>query len=400
MKKFLSLIIIGIICTVLLTACANKNEPLTKKELELSGSIVTESNVLKDSSFPEDLTVKIVYTNGKKSEAVTVTSNMVTGFDTSTEGRKTAVISYEGLKTSFNYRVYTSQTQLYFYDGSGTEENPYQITTPSELQNISLALSDNFVLNNDIDCSGVTWTPIGNNIDETSPFAGSLDGKNHTINNLNVNKINVSVWESYKNTYNYSGLFGVVSGTVKNLILSDCTITATDTENSRRGDVYAGVLTGANFGTVTNITVNNSTVDATAWQICSAGAVCGSNLGIVNECNVTSSDISAVSNGWTANAGGITGASGDRLYYNLYAVVNNCSASQCEIFAKVTDSVDVSDIDYPSSTTYFGRVYCGGIGGLKVNSAVENNSVADNSLNCESHMSGEYIIFKNEQWGY
>lgn len=90
----------------------------------------------------------------------------------------------------------------------------YQIGTPSEL----LWLADHVngvsgiqkaVLTNDIDMTGVKWTPIGT---KDSAFKGEFDGRGHVITNLNVNDPSLE----------YAGLFGYVSkfsnpATIKNL---------------------------------------------------------------------------------------------------------------------------------------------------------------------------------------
>lgn len=87
----------------------------------------------------------------------------------------------------------------------------YQIGTPSEL----LWLADHVngvsgiqkaVLTNDIDMTGVKWTPIGT---KDSAFKGEFDGQGHVITNLTVSDSSLE----------YAGLFGYVTdhATIKNL---------------------------------------------------------------------------------------------------------------------------------------------------------------------------------------
>lgn len=410
MKKFLTflLAVMLVLTCFALTACDEKEENTetgTESEkqavsLELSGSLIENGNVLKDSAFPDDVTLKIVYSDDTKGESVTVTAEMVSGFDTATEGRKTATVSYNELQASVPYRVYSDEVQLKFYDGLGTKENPYQITTAQELQNVSEALSASYILNNDIDLTDKVWAPIGNNIDDNSAFSGDFNGNGHTVSNLSVTTINVAEWDGYKNTYNYAGMFGVVTGKVYDLTLEDCTVLVTDEENEDRGDVYAGVLAGANFGTITDVTVLNSSVSANAWLIASAGGLVGSNVGTVTACAADGATVTAVSEGWTANAGGLIGASGDRLYWNVTATVSGSKAENCTVLAKVTGAATTDDIDYPSPSTYFGRAYSGGLGGLKAMTTLSENTVNNNTYNAESYASGNFILFTGEQWGY
>ena len=70
--------------------------------------------------------------------------------------------------------------------GSGTIQDPYVITTCQDLQDMSNNETAHYIIANDIDCSGFTFTPIG----DYSGFTGSLDGKNYTIKNLTINSGN------------------------------------------------------------------------------------------------------------------------------------------------------------------------------------------------------------------
>lgn len=96
--------------------------------------------------------------------------------------------------------------------GSGTEADPYIITTAAELQSIQNNLAAYYRLGADIDLSGVTWTPIGST---SAPFTGQLDGNDKTIKNLALSSTITSV-----------GFFGcITSGAViKNIIFQDCTV--------------------------------------------------------------------------------------------------------------------------------------------------------------------------------
>ncbi len=279
-------------------------------------------------------------------------------------------------------------------------------------------------LTDDIDLAGSDWTPIGTNVDNYC-FDGTLDGGGHTISNMSVSASNAVLggtstgWETYKNSYNYAGLFGVVTGTVKNLNFTNCTVNVTDNGAAsdgravQRGDVYAGIVAGVNFGTIEDVTVKDSSVTAEAWLISSAGGVAGVTIaanmsgyhayvGTVKNCTADNVQVSAVSDGWTANAGGIVGAGGDRLYYSVAqtAYVTGCTVQSSKITADVKGAATENDIDYSSGTTYFGRAYCGGIGGLAVSTSSSSNTVSENTLQAISYATGDNILFQGEQWGY
>ena len=106
-----------------------------------------------------------------------------------------------------------------------------------------------FVLNVDINLDSKSWTPIGT---KANPFAGTFDGNGKKIYNLSVT-MNVA----------NAGLFGYVSGTMKDLGIVSGTISPA----SNAASTYAGSLVGYLTGTVENCysqaTVNVSTVNTT-----------------------------------------------------------------------------------------------------------------------------------------
>lgn len=122
-------------------------------------------------------------------------------------------------------------------DGSGTEDDPYIITTASELSQIRNNLSAYYVLGNDIDLS--TSTKEGGELsikseycssyygwESINGFSGTLDGKGHSIKGLYQRgyiscTVGSNFWSNYTRTGN--GLFGSVSGnaSIKNLTIED-----------------------------------------------------------------------------------------------------------------------------------------------------------------------------------
>lgn len=103
--------------------------------------------------------------------------------------------------------------------GSGTEQDPYIITDINHLNNIRTTDWDEavnnkpyFKLENDIDLSGVAWTPINN----SSPYAQlHFDGNGHVIRNMSVKEVS------------YASLFGVLCGSCKNLGVIDADVEST-----------------------------------------------------------------------------------------------------------------------------------------------------------------------------
>lgn len=132
--------------------------------------------------------------------------------------------------------------------GSGTESNPYVITTVRHLQAIQNNLEANFILGCDIDASeteswndGHGFEPIAS---EKSPFTGCLSGQGFSINNLHINRPDE----------NNVGLFSAIgySGLVENIIFENNTVC---------GQHNVATIVGCNKqGDVLNCKVNNSNI--------------------------------------------------------------------------------------------------------------------------------------------
>ncbi|MCF0213146.1 MAG: FimB/Mfa2 family fimbrial subunit [Muribaculaceae bacterium] len=107
-------------------------------------------------------------------------------------------------------------------------------------------------LMNDIDCGGNFIQPMGDNTVDVFPghsFAGTFDGQGFTIKNFKV--------ETSEPINAAAGLFGTLTGTVKNVNVDNAVINSTH---------YAGGIVGyANSGaTIENCKVTNSTITSVA----------------------------------------------------------------------------------------------------------------------------------------
>ena len=131
-----------------------------------------------------------------------------------------------------------------------------KITNPEQLQWLRQDPAGSFALTADLDMTGICWTPVD--------FSGTLDGKGHTITNLEVEKI-----EDGETT----GFFGVLSGKVRDLHLKDAQICS-------NGMQYAGVLAGVIEGTAEDCTVTGQICNCTgACAGAMAGKVTGTCIG-------------------------------------------------------------------------------------------------------------------------
>ena len=114
------------------------------------------------------------------------------------------------------YTVSEKQTKIsvsFLGKGKGTSDNPYQITTAKQLDEVRKNLAAHYELKNEIDLSSFhNWIPIG---DSEHPFTGSFDGNGFTIKNLKINSIGSD----------YAGLFGnCLYASFRNINLIDVSI--------------------------------------------------------------------------------------------------------------------------------------------------------------------------------
>ncbi|UCG55626.1 MAG: hypothetical protein JSU70_12245 [Phycisphaerales bacterium] len=157
-------------------------------------------------------------------------------------------------------------TNPVFWHGKGEPNDPYVIHTAEQLNQIGLvvcAWDKHFKLMADIDLSVLGPTEF-NRIGVTPrlSFGGSFSGNGHAISNL--------VYDC--NGLDYIGLFGSVSGTVRNLTLIDPNV-----EAGTGRDI--GSLVGILLGTVSNCHVEGGSVSGGT----SVGGLIGSG-GTIENC--------------------------------------------------------------------------------------------------------------------
>lgn len=118
-----------------------------------------------------------------------------------------------------------------------------EISTVEQFLKIKDSLNGYYKLVADIDLSTSEWTPIGS---EATPFTGVLEGNGYKIKNLTITTT----------VSNIAGLFGVSSGTIKNIILEDVNINI----DSITADSKIAALVAYNKGTLENIKALSGTV--------------------------------------------------------------------------------------------------------------------------------------------
>ena len=132
-------------------------------------------------------------------------------------------------------------------DWSFTTGSPVVITNATELQAMKDSPASNYILANDIDLEGESWTPVGNLSDGS--FSGSFDGAGYTISNLNI-----------PGSSDYQGLFGIVvtGGYIHDLILEDVNVSGDDNVGGFVGYIGGATIQDCSVsGTVTGGTTSD-----------------------------------------------------------------------------------------------------------------------------------------------
>ena len=247
-----------------------------------------------------------------------------------------------------------------FSGGNGTADRPYLISSFAQLNNIRLYPNAHFLLTSNLTGSGY-WTPI----DE---FKGVLDGDNHKIYNLKVN-----------NTY-AAGLFSTNYGTITNLSIVNSSISAIDNQLA-----YAGAIVANNYGSIINCHNINTTIYAetnhNTWQKHSyAGGIAGRNMdgGVISRCSNTGS-IKAEAFGTYSNtafwsyAGGIAGLNYNSTISDCYSIASSIYADsyttqECSVVTLYNCSGGIAGANAYFSKiirTYSHSLYC--VYGIAVN---------------------------------
>ncbi|MBA4789199.1 MAG: filamentous hemagglutinin N-terminal domain-containing protein [Rhizobiales bacterium] len=184
------------------------------------------------------------------------------------------------------------------------------VANAHQLQLMALRPEADYVLVADIDLSvtlvasqmwstSTGFVPIGT---QATPFTGSLDGQQHVISNLYINRP----------TADYVGLFGAIgaAGSVTDVGLQDATVTGND---------HVGALAGSNAGTITNVYSCCGAVIGTSY----VGGIAGDNSG-----RIVNAFTTGVVSGTGSYVGGLVGDNGGTL---------DSAASDADVFG--TDHV-------------------------------------------------------------
>ena len=228
------------------------------------------------------------------------------------------------------------QTNIGPEGGDGSMEYPFELSTPKDLEEMSKKLSKEekvyFKMMNDIDMSGIVWTPLN----YQSPYDNAIDfdGAGHTISNF------------FCDFSSYPSFFGVLNGYCHDVTFKDAVIECNADSGcgilggyAGTGDVHADVArvhvhgkvtlngnktgVGGMFGTLGNCSIVASSADC---EVTSGKNFVGGLFGYAK--GSEAGTVTEVSDCWTSGTvtgnqrvGGIGGGT-DKSGYNVR--ITNC----------------------------------------------------------------------------
>ena len=250
--------------------------PTSIKKVTVTAQTAIPANAFKNCDFIEIITLPTVIT-GEGTDAYTNCSATISKtYETKTD------MSWDGTAVAAT-----------FAGGSGTQDDPYLISTGAELALLSQRVKNGetfsgmyFRLIKNIRLNGKAFTPIGS---KTNEFSGVFDGNGFVISNFTI-----TVADSYL------GVFGYVTGTIENLGVQGTINVSGTTSNA-----YAGLLAGYSTGTIQNCFATG-TVTLSSPNTTHAGGLVGCSEGTITNCYSTAT-VTSTSSNYMAYAGGLVG---------------------------------------------------------------------------------------------
>ncbi len=214
-----------------------------------------------------------------------------------------------------------------FSNGDGTAGNPYQISTRADLEAVNNNLAASYILMNDIDLTGITYTQA-----VISNFYGFFNGNGFKITNLTISA----------SDKDFIGLFGYTdtNAVIKNLGVEECNIS---------GYNYVGGLTGINSGSNTNC-YSTGSVSGTDFVGGFVGHNWGSNANCYSTGSVSGTDF----------VGGLVGSNEYGINTNCYSTGNVSGSSYV---GGLVGSNSRSNTNCYSTGSVSGQYYVGGLVG-------------------------------------
>lgn len=276
--------------------------------------------------------------------------------------------------------------------GSGTEQDPYRISTSENFNNIKYNPNAYYMLTTNVDFEGKELEQI---CSEDMPFVGVIDGAGYSIVNLSITNNstftglvpvlgqngqikNLNVRVNIQDGETVGGIVGINYGLIEN-----CTSNGTIAPiiNSVNKVLKTGGIAVENYGTISKCLNNASIAPQNSLNVTYAGGIVANNYGTVVGCGNNGSVSATMAGGIVAQNSGTI----NLCYNNSSAVVTGTAfRASSSVNAYAGGIVAFADKDYIISNCYnIGKVvaisaysdvtaYAGGIVAFNNGSTVTN----------------------------
>lgn len=223
--------------------------------------------------------------------------------------------------------------------GSGTEEDPYLITTPRELQSIQVDPNSYYRLGQDIDASETSNWNSGKGFTPIQDFSGTFVGQDNTISNLTI----------HRSSSDNIGLFSVTNeAKIEGVTFEGVSI---------QGNNYVGVVAGK----MQSSEISNVQVSGEVNGNDNVGGIAGlTNPTTVSNVTVTGMEVVGNSN----SVGGISGVhQGQISGSTIEETTVRGDMTVGGIAGQTIEGAVISDVQLPESVDVIGTENVGGATG-------------------------------------
>lgn len=284
------------------------------------------------------------------------------------------IVGFENDDSEFTLDVYDLPFSK-FTGGTGSEDDPYMIATPGDLNQVRNSPDSYYALADNLDMSKFygKFKPIGS-------FSGGFDGRKNSIDNLEIDGSQSSV-----------GLFGdaIECKAIKDVTFNNPVI------DVQQGCFYAGVVAGMLSGpnaNLTNIHVNNATISADDEADANIGGLVGYMVGnsSMTSCSVNNIDIYAPEG---QSVGGLVGNSGTGAAIKASSASGSITAGSSVGGIIGNAGTDVTVTNCHAGMELTGKNTIGGIAGSSSRGLISHNYSRGNITATEAdRWTGNYSI--------
>ena len=333
-----------------------------RDSIVLDLTLVDEDKKLEKSEIKGTISKKgsktVLFTKTLKFDSKNEEEVSFTGLDANTGYHVIIFAGYDGKKVTLVEKDVKTSNE-------GTKDAPYSIDSYDDFANLVKKDNDGyFKLVSDIDFNGKSVSPL---FSSSTPFAGHFDGNGQTIKNFKVADTDQDGNNKHvTSSTQYYGFFGYIgaNGIVENVTLDSFNVyVARATSLSSSKQSHYGLLAGYNAGTVKNVTVTNSTLSVKSTNKATNLVVIGGLVGnLADKGTITDVNVNAnvaIIGSIDVNLGGVVGST-----VNAERITKTANIKNAKYNGEINVSLEGTTCSAPTSI--------GGLVGKNFSALIDN----------------------------